>query len=72
MQFPYKHDSIEIDCPVPGRYQITGFRAATVFIPDVGHLAPPQQVDLAMTPDLADALRAVLADYQPEKKGGQK
>lgn len=61
----YKHDSITIEQPVPGRYQVTGFQAGSVFVPDVGWLAPPQIVDLAMTPDLADALRAVLDDYQP-------
>ncbi len=65
----YKHDTITIEQPVAGRYQISGFRAATVYIPDVGNLAPPQMVDLAMSPDLADALRAVLDDYQPERVG---
>ena len=61
----FKHDEIEITQPAPGRYQITGYRAMTVYIPDVGNLSPPQIVDLPMTPDLADALRAVLDDYQP-------
>lgn len=67
----YKHEEITIEQPIPGRYQITGFRAASVFIPEVGTMAPPHAIDLPMTPDLADALRAVLDDYQP-KKGGQK
>ncbi len=62
----YKHDEITIEQPVAGRYQISGFRAGSVYIPDVGTLAPPQMVDLAMSPDLAEALRAVLDDYQPE------
>jgi len=61
----YTHPSITIEQPVPGRYQITGFQAGTVFIPEVGYLAPPQIVDLAMTPDLAAALRAVLDDFEP-------
>jgi hypothetical protein len=61
----YKHDTITIEQPVPGRYQITGFQAGSVYVPDVGWLASPQIVDLAMTPDLADALRAVLDDFQP-------
>lgn len=62
----YKHPEITIEQPAKDRYQITGFRAGSVFIPEVGTLAPPQMVDLAMSPDLADALRAVLDDYQPE------
>lgn len=60
----YKHESISITTPVPGRYVVTGFRAGTVYVPEVGHLAPPQQIDLPMTDDLADALLAVIADFR--------
>ncbi len=61
-------DGITIETPVPGRYTITGFRSATVYVPDVGHLAPPPNIDLPMSPAIAAALRAVLDDYEPEHK----
>ncbi len=64
----YQHDEIEIAQPAPDRYVITGFRAMSVYIPDVGNLSPPQSIDLPMTDDLATALRAVLEDYQPPAK----
>jgi len=54
-----------IEVPAPGRYQITGLQVPSIYVEDVGWLAPPQSIDLPMTPDIADALRAILDDYQP-------
>ena len=61
----FEHTNIEITEPAPDRYVITGFPAASIYIKDVGNLAPPQTIDLPMSPDLADALEAILADYRP-------
>lgn len=67
----YKHDTITIEKPVPGRYQIAGFRAHTVYVPDQGHLSPPMLIDLPMTVDLAEALEAVLDDYTATLEGAE-
>lgn len=58
---------IEIEQIAPGRYVIKGFSAGSIYIPDVGNLAPPAQIDLPMTANLAAALRSVIADFE---KGG--
>lgn len=59
--------SVKIECPAPDRYVITGFRAASVFIPQVGTLAAPDQIDLPLNDDTAPAVQAALDDYNARK-----
>lgn len=67
---PYRNPqgSIKIEQPAPDRYVITGFRASGVFIPDVGHLAPPAQIDLPLNDETAAAVQAALDDYSARKE----
>jgi hypothetical protein len=61
----HKHHSITIEQPAPGRYVITGFPAASVYIEDVGTLAPPPNIDLPMSDDLAEAILAIINNWKP-------
>lgn len=55
---------IKIKVVAPGRYVITGFRTSSVFIPGVGTLAGPDQIDLPLTDETVPAVQAALDDFK--------
>lgn len=61
----YDHPNITVEEPKPGAFIIAGHRPATIFIPEVGHYAPPGECYIG--PEIpADLLRAI-ADIKDGK-----
>jgi hypothetical protein len=54
----YDHPNITVEEPKPGAFIIAGHRPATIYIPEVGHYAPPGECYIG--PEIpADLLRAI-------------